>query len=128
VSEWEPTGEQICIASVESVSALLKLVHRNPSLAGLDKPKLPTRSQIEQLIMDGVHRLHPERRYIAQLMIAHDPPFAREDEPDVPEFTEDDVRELALAMWPGNTYYDYNQTAMDMARRVLAAGYRKAKQ
>jgi hypothetical protein len=125
VSEWEPTGEQICIASVESVSALLKLVHRNPSLAGLDKPKLPTRSQIEQLIMDGVHRLHPERRYIAQLMIAHDPPFAREDEPDVPEFTEDDVRELALALGEWDGWRESAEWAL--ANRLLTGGWRKAK-
>jgi hypothetical protein len=103
VSDWEPTDAQIQHvwssirrANGETIRLVLQAIHANPSLAGLDAPKLPTRSEIRAI-------------------------------PDVPDYTEEEVEELALAMWPGNTYYDYNQTGMDMARRVLAAGYRKSK-
>jgi hypothetical protein len=100
---WEPSNEQANECYIyytrqkeRPMKSLLKHIHANPSLVGLDAPKLPTRSEIRAI-------------------------------PDVPDYTEEEVEELALAMWPGNTYYDYNQTGMDMARRVLAAGYRKSK-
>jgi hypothetical protein len=130
VSDWEPTDAQIQHvwssirrANGETIRLVLQAIHANPSLAGLDAPKLPTRRELEAII--DLDNIVATVTAVDRLIAAG---YATEDEPDVPEFTEDDVRELALAMWPGNTYYDYNQTGMDMARRVLAAGYRKAKQ
>jgi hypothetical protein len=129
VSEWEPTDGDVDSAyhvwlnnwgtNKSEWRAMLKHIHANPSLAGLDAPKLPTRSEI-RAIFERWNYSDPNG--IASQFIQAG--YGHEDEP---EYTEEEVEELALAMWPGTTYYDYNQTGMDMARRVLAAGYRKAK-
>jgi hypothetical protein len=131
---WEPTDAQVyefirvynkrsgAETFFDAVRRLMVSIHANPSLAGLDAPKLPTRSEI-RAIFERWNYSDPNG--IASQFIQAG--YGREDEPDVPEYTEAEVEELALAMWPGATYYDYNQTGMDMARRVLEAGYRKQK-
>ena len=91
---------------------------RAGAFAGLDAPKLPTMDEIAGLFLSECVYAPYEIAY--KIMCAG---YATEDEPDVPDYTENDVRELA------NIIYDKGsgKSSVTAAQRVFAAGYRKAK-